>query len=179
MKHIILVVCIYSIVVLHSALARDLAVSGFAPHLILAGLVVITVHVSRAQGIFLAALLGLTADCLAEGRLGLNLIGWVIAAAILQRAASPRGVPVPWKLAASSMPLVWGLLFGGQWLGSLADGRNIALAVLAIQSAGAALYTALIVAVAAYAVRMLVPVATEHAAPAGPTVSNTWRMLTE
>lgn len=179
MKPLLLIACTYTIFVLHSALARDLAIAGFAPHLILAGLIVMTVRVSRAQGVLLAASMGLLADCLTEGPLGPNLICCTLVSAVLPQVASKWRDRIPLKLAVTSIPLIGCALLVSPVWHSFAGGRTIDVVVLAINATGSALYTAMLVCVVAWAVQFIVPGATERSTPSSPSVSNNWRMLTE
>jgi hypothetical protein len=66
-----------------------------------------------------------------------------------------------------------------QFWRSLTDGPAVDFSALAIQTALSAVYTGLIVAVAAYVWQWASPTATESAAAVPRSVSNKWRMLTE
>lgn len=179
MKLLIIATCTYAIFVLHAAFARDLAISGIAPHLILAGLVVISVRVGAAQGMLLAAVWGLLADCLTEGRLGPHVVCFAIVVGILHRNRNQRRSSDSWKLAALSIPMVWGVLLAVQFWHSLAEGRTRDFTAVAIHAAGSAVYTGLVVAGAAYALRHVAPASADRTDPSSPSVSNKWRMLTE
>ncbi len=179
MKFVLVAACTYAIFVLHSALAHDLTIAGIAPHLVLAGLVVIVVRVGHVQGMLLAATWGALADCISEGRLGPNIVCYAIATLILHRTANQSRINSTWSLAALSLPLIGSVLLIGQFWRSFADGRTIDFARLAVNSAGSAVYTSIIVAGAAYVLRLIVSGSTERPDPASPSVSNRWRMLTE
>jgi rod shape-determining protein MreD len=179
MKLLILTTVTYTIFVLQASLAREVAIFGITPHLVLAGLALMTVHSARAQAVLQAAVWGLLADCVTEGRLGPQMVCFTIFAVILQHTANRRWINVPWKLAASSIPLVSGALLVDQLSRALVGGRAIDYLALAIQAVGSAVYTGLIVLGAAYTLRYMAPASTERTAPSAPCVSNKWRMLTE
>ncbi|HEY3968397.1 MAG TPA: rod shape-determining protein MreD [Planctomycetaceae bacterium] len=179
MKFVLIAACTYAICALHSAIAHDLAIAGIAPHLILAGLVVIVVRVGQAQGVLLAAVWGVLADCLSEGRLGPQIVCYAIATLILRYAANQSRINSTWSLAALSLPLIGSVLLINQVCRSFADGRSIDFVPLAIHSAGSALYTGVIVMGAAYVIRLFASDVTERSATASHSVSNQWRMLTE
>ena len=73
----------YLIFVLHSALRTMFSRRGYAPHLVLAGLILMCARNAGRAGICLAALWGLLADCLSEGRLGPGLMIFVLSAFVI------------------------------------------------------------------------------------------------
>jgi hypothetical protein len=179
MKFLLLATVTYTIFSLHASIARDLAISRFVPHLILAGLAVMTVRRTLQESLVLAAVWGLLADCLSEGRLGPGIVSFAMFALILNRLPAPRQTIVPWKLASVSIPLVWCVLLGDQFLHNLADGRTNDWLAVAIQAAGSAIYTGLVVLAAAYGLEVVAPAPTQNIVSSAPSVSNHWRMLTE
>jgi rod shape-determining protein MreD len=178
MNLLIFITVTYTMFALQASLARDVAIFGFTPHLILAGLAVMTVRSACAQAMLQAAAWGLLADCVTEGRLGPQMVSFTIFAVMLQRTANRRSINVPWKLAASSIPLCWGALLADQLWRALADARPIDYVALTVQAAGSAIYTGLIALGAAYILRFCAPASTESTIPSAPCVSNKWRMLT-
>jgi rod shape-determining protein MreD len=177
-KLLIISICTYTIFVLHTSLTRDLAIAGIAPHLVLAGLAVMTTRVERVQAVWLAAAWGLLADCLAEGRLGSSMVCFTIFAVFVQPASHPGRTGFAWKLGALSIPVGWGLLLADQLWRGLGRELKIDIGALAIQAAGTSIYTGLIIAGAAFALQILSPVSTESEISSTRTVSNQWRMLT-
>lgn len=179
MKPFLIAICTYAIFVLHSALARDLAISGITPHIILAGLIVMSARVGAPQGVLLAAGWGLLADCLAEGRLGPAMICYVFVAISLHRGTRRWKTSAPWKYAALSIPLIWGSLIACEFLRGFPTGRFPDLAAVAFHAAGCAVYTGLLAAAADRAIRFAMPGLKAELPPSAPAVSNKWRMLTE
>ena len=77
------------------------------------------------------------------------------------------------------MPLVACALLVSPFWHCLAGGRTLDVVALAINAAGSALYTAIVVFVVSYVIRLVVPGTAERSTAASPSVSNNWRMLTE
>jgi rod shape-determining protein MreD len=169
----------YVVFVLQSTIASSLAVAGFAPNLVLAGLVVMSGHLSRRHGLLAAALWGFLADSLTEGRLGAGILGFSLSAWAIQTCSAGQNGGVHWKLAVLSVPLVWGNIVGMAVLRSLSDGSPFDLRGLCIHAAGSAFYTAGIIAVVQMAHRFVRGSSSSAEPISAPTVSNKWRMLTE
>jgi cell shape-determining protein MreD len=180
MKILLLAAITYAIFALQSAIARDLTLAGFTPHLVLASLVLLTARMTRAGGIWLSAIWGLLADsCLGDGRLGPHIACFILFVLFLQRAKAWQWCVTPWKLAAVSLPLVAATLFAEHLLRGMADRRGINVMAAAIQSAGIALYTMFIVAAMASLWQRFAPLPVDRGESRPASVSNSWRMLTE
>ncbi|MBI3865961.1 MAG: hypothetical protein HY290_29140 [Planctomycetia bacterium] len=179
MKYLTLCICTYTVFVLHTSLARDLAIAGFAPHLVLAGLAIVALRTSGNDTLFFAAVWGFLADCLSEGRLGPGIIFYSLAALILRQAATGWKVKMPWAYAALVAPVCWGAIVGNQILRSFADGMATDFALAALRASGSAVYTAAIVAAATAAWRRIAGHNPEAINTGTLPVSNHWRMLTE
>ena len=169
----------YLVFALHSGVASSLAVAGYAPQLVLAGLVLMTSRMAGRQGLLAAALWGLLADCLTEGRLGAGIVCFSLSTWLLQRCTGRSNSSVPWRIAVFSVPLIWADLVAMAVLRGLSDGRPIDLRGLCIHAAGSAVYTGMIIGAAEFAIRFVRGSSTEDAANASPTVSNKWKMLTD
>jgi rod shape-determining protein MreD len=165
----------YLILVLHTGVARDLAIAGCAPHLLLAGLILLVVRTSVREGMILAAVWGLLSDCLAGDPLGPDVIAFTFVAYMIRRASRANhlaawGMGLEWALCA------WGALLVSMSLRMLGDGHVPAVAALPARTAGPAIYTAGLVAILSVAVRLV------RGAPSsdegGPAVFNQWRRLT-
>jgi rod shape-determining protein MreD len=169
----------YLVFALHSSLATGLAVAGFAPHLVLAGSVLLASRTKARQGLLLGALWGFLADCLTDGRMGAGVICFSLSTWALQICTSQPKSTVPWRLAVLSLPLVWVNMIGTELLRGLTDGRPVDLQGLCPHAAGSAIYTVIIIAMAEWAIRLVHGKSPADAVIAAPTVSNKWRMLTE
>jgi rod shape-determining protein MreD len=179
MRWLWIIVATYLVFVVHSGFARELAIGGCAPHLILAGLVLMIVRTNGRKGIALAAVWGFLSDCLIEGRLGADVVCFVLSACAVRQASVRWSLRVPWRAGAISVAVVWGAVVASSSLRMLADGRTPALATLAISAAGPAVYTGLLATVFSLAARLIERDPTNDDAAAVPVVSNKWRMLTE
>src|SRR5947207_10947643 len=89
----------YLVFGLHLSLTVSLAVAGFAPHLVLAGSVLLTCRTTARQGLLLGALWGLLADCLPDGRMGAGIICFSLSTWALQRCTWQSHSTVPLSLA--------------------------------------------------------------------------------
>ena len=96
----------YLVFAVHSVVASSLAVAGYAPHLVLAGLILMTSRMAGRQGLLAAGLWGLLADCLTEGRLGAGIVCFSLSTWLLQRCTGRRISSVPWRIAVFSVPLI-------------------------------------------------------------------------
>jgi rod shape-determining protein MreD len=183
MKWLAIIGWTYLVFVLHSAFAREVAIGACAPHVILAGLVLMILRLNGRDGIVLAAAWGFLSDCLVEGRLGADVAAFVLAACAVRHLCVRWNLRVPWRAGAFSIGVVWGAVIVSTGIrmladGMLSDGRTLDLARLAIPTAGSAIYTGMLVAVISLAASL---VGRDRAgdATAAPAVSNKWRMLTE
>src|SRR5262249_5596826 len=142
----------YLIFVLHAGFARDVAIGACAPHLILAGLFLMVVRLNSRDGIALAAAWGFLSDCLVEGRLGADVVVFVVAAGAVRQLSGRWSLRAAWRAGAISTGVVWGAVVASTANRMLADGllahgRTLDLATLAIPAAGSAIYTGVLVAV--------------------------------
>lgn len=179
MKWLKFILTTYSVFVLHSALATSLTVAGCAPHLVLAGWIFLAQRMTPRQGLLGAALWGLLADCLTNGRLGAGIVCFSLSTWILQRCLGRRNDRFLLRLAVLSAPLIWADIVGMAVLQGLVDGHSVELRAQCMQAAGSAAYTVIIVLAAEFANRSVRGNATTDANIAVPTVSNRWKMLTE
>lgn len=168
----------YVVFTLHATLAASLAVAGFTPHLVLAGLCLLASRTTARQGLLTGALCGLLADGLTDGRLGTGVICFSLSTLMLQHVAGPSNRGLSWKLPALSVPLIFANIVGTAALRTLADGRPVDLGALCLAAAGSAVFTGILVAIAELVIRLMRGKAGDDAGVAAPTVSNRWRMLT-
>jgi rod shape-determining protein MreD len=188
MKWLWIIAATYLVFVLHAGFACEMAIGGCAPHLVLAGLVLMVLRLNGRDGIALAAAWGFLSDCLVEGRLGADVVAFVLAACAVRQLSVRWNLRVAWRAGAISIGLVWGAIVAGTAIrvladgmladGMLADGRTLDLGTLAMSAAGSAIYTGVLVAVISLAASLVGRDRTENAT-ALPAVSNRWRMLTE
>ena len=168
----------YLMFVLQSSMAHGLSIGGCAPHLVLAGLILMAVRLSGRNGLLLAALWGLLSDCLSDARLGADVIGFVLVTLVAQWGDVRLGLRSPWRLGGLSVVLVWSASVLSNGLRMHADGRLASFRSFCITALGSALYTGAIVGIASLVARFIDRKATSDSA-AAPAVSNKWRMLTE
>src|SRR5262245_41288088 len=147
----------YLVFVLHSGFAREAAVAGCIPNLILAGLVLMILRTTGRGAVALAAVWGFLSDCLVEGRLGANVVSFVLTACALKRLSVHWNLRSPWRVGAISIVLVWGELVASGSFRVLADGRTPNLLPLALSAPGSAVYTGVLVAILSLAARLVWP----------------------
>src|SRR5260370_22628206 len=145
MKWFWIIAWTYLIFVLQSSVARELVIGGCTPHLVLAGLILMAVRASTRNGLLLAALWGLLSDCLSDARLGADIIGFVLAALVVQWGSIRLGLSSPWRLGGLSSVLVWCAIVLSVGLRMHADGRIVSLSACYITALGSALYTGAVV----------------------------------
>ena len=175
--------CSYAIFVLHSAVARDLAIAGFAPHLILAGLIVVIVlRVGHAQGVLLAAIWGILADCLKPKAAS---VPTSFASRLLRLILQPHGriirrIKSPWEPREHIAPLIGSRAADGA--SAAAAGRwshpSISWPLPSIRP-DLLCTRASLSQERPLLLQLIVSGSTGRPAPASPSVSNRWRMLTE
>jgi len=169
----------YLVFVLHSGFARELAIAGCTPHLILAGLILMTVRSGGRQGILLAGGWGLLSDSLTDGRLGVDVVHLTLAALAVQQVHARWPLSSAWRLGALSVVVVWAEVVASTSVRMLSGGQSPHLPAIVPHAAGPALYTALVVAGMSFAAQIVLRRSTEVIEASAPTVSNKWRMLTE
>jgi rod shape-determining protein MreD len=169
----------YLVFVLHSAVAARLAVAGYPPHLVLAGLILMARRMTPRQGLLAAALWGILTDCLTNGRLGAGIVCFSLTRWVLQRCLGRRSSSLPLRLAVCSTTLIWANIVGMAVLRGLSDGQAFDLRELCVTAAGSAVYTGIIIAAAEFANRYARGDSGGDDAVAAPTVLNRWKMLTE
>jgi rod shape-determining protein MreD len=155
-----------------------MAIGGCAPHLALAGLVLMAMRIPGRRALLLAAVWGLLSDCLSDSRLGADVIGFVLAVLFLKWGSIRLGLYSPWRLAGFSTPIAWCCTTFSLWLRMHADGRVAGLWDCCITALGSALYAGAAVGLASLAARIISRQEARDTA-AAPAVSNKWRMLTE
>jgi len=169
----------YLIFVLHTGIAQTLAIGGCAPHLVLAGLVVMTVRLSARRGVLLAAGWGLLLDCLGEGRPGVHLVALTLATLTVQEVHSRWALYSPWRLGLVASVVAGALVAATASLPVFAGVPSADLRVILVHAAGSALTTGVAAAIIAYADQMVLRPPATAAGAKGPTVLNQWRMLTD
>src|SRR5262249_24042348 len=179
MKWLWIVGWTYLIFVLHSGFAREVAIAGCTPNLILAGLVLMILRTTGHGAVAVAAVWGLLSDCLIEGRLGADVVSFLLTACAVRQLSVHWNLRSPWRAGAISIVLVWVELVASSNFRVLADGRTPDPAALALSAAGAAVYTGLLVAILSLAARLVWCDPSDDDAAAVRAVSNKWRMLTE
>jgi rod shape-determining protein MreD len=178
MQYIWICAWTYLIFVLQSSAAHGLSIGGCAPHLVLAGLILMAVRVSGRSGLLLAAVWGLLSDCLSDARLGADVISFVLATLVAQWGGVRLGLKSAWRLGGLSVVLVWCASVLSNGLRIHTDGGIASLSAICIIALGSALYTGGIVGIASLVAHFIGRTATSELV-AAPSVSNKWRMLTE
>jgi len=169
----------YLVFTVQTAFASSLAIGGCAPHLVLAGVVLMTRRVPERTGLVVAGVWGLLSDCLTDGRLGPDVVAFVLAAALMSRLSDRWNLKSPGISAAAGVAIVWVALVISAALRMVPDGRIHALATLAGHAARSAIWTGALVAIATLAARLVLRSPAESDPAATPPMSNKWRMLTE
>jgi hypothetical protein len=179
MRWIWILVWTYLIFVLHTGVGRLMAVAGGAPHLALAGMVLMTLRISGREGLVLAAGWGFISDCLTEGRLGPDVMTFVLAGSVIRKLSCRWNLNSPGIAGAASGAIVWGALVIAAGLRIFPDGKLPDLWVPVWHAAGSGIFTGVLVAVVTPAVRYIVPTPAGIGPAPGPDMANKWRMLTE
>jgi len=174
-----IIVWTYAVFVAHSGFARDLAICGCTPNLVLAGLVLMTVRTGGRQGLFLAAGWGLLLDGLGEGRLGVNFVALSLAALAVQQVQARWPSNADWRLGLLASVVVAIEFVASTSLRMLVGGQSPDLRLIVVHAAGTAVYSGVVVAALSFAAQMVSRQPAESSEAAAPTVSNKWRMLTE
>lgn len=169
----------YLIYVLHSGFARELTIAGCTPHLVLAGLLLMTIRIGGRQGVLLAGGWGLLSDALSDGQLGADVACFACLVCMVQRLNARWNLSSPWRLGAISVVVVGAEVVASTSLRMSVGGQSLHLPTILAHAAGSALYTGLVVAVASFAAQIVLRQPAGTAGAAAPTVSNRWRMLTE
>ncbi|MGE5192488.1 MAG: rod shape-determining protein MreD [Deltaproteobacteria bacterium] len=169
----------YLVFVLQTAFVREMQIAGCVPHLVLTGLVLLTIRFPGRAGLFLAAGWGLLSDCVASGPLGTDIVTFILAAYAIRQFAPRSKLHSPARAGALAGLIVFAVLVVSTSLRMLADGRTPDLPALARYAAGSAIYSGAVVAAASLAARLVLRSPTGNDSAAPPAVSNKWRMLTE
>jgi len=167
----------YLVFVLHAGFARELQIGKCTPHLALAGLIPLAVRASGRRGIVVAAVWGLLSDCLSDGRLGTDVIVFVLAACCTRRAGARWNLIAPWRTGVFSAVTAWGALVACASLRLLSAGGSPPFTALGLQAAGSAVYTGLLAALVALTARIVWRSTDGDESAPAPQVSNKWRML--
>ena len=179
MRWLWIVMWTYLVFALHTGFAREMQIAGCVPHLMLAGLVLMTIRIPGRARHFVAAGWGIISDCLTEGRMGADVVAFVLAAYCI-RCMSPRwNLESPLRAGMLSGLIVWAVIAVSTVVRMLPDGHLPGLALLGRHAAGSAIYTAVLVAAASRAARLLGRSPDRSDPAAVPTVLNKWRMLAE
>jgi rod shape-determining protein MreD len=179
MKWLLVAPATYLVFALQTSLADSLTVAGCVPNLPLAGLLLMAGHGTGWRGLVMAAVWGLIADCLADGRLGPDLICCTICLLVFEHGHAQWNLGSPWRLVAISIPLV---LFESAATGAmraLLDGHAIDWQRLCLFAAGSSVWTVVVVAGLAFVGALVGRRAGTEGIEAAPAISNRWRMLTE
>jgi hypothetical protein len=179
MKWLWIISWTYLVFVLHSGFAREVAVAGCTPNLILAGLVLMILRTTGLGAVALAALWGFLSDCLVEGRLGVDVVSFALTACAVRQVSAHWNMRSPWRAGAISTVLVWAALVASSSFRVLADARTPHLPTVALSATGSAVYTGLLVAILSQVVWLVWRDPNDDDAVVVPAVSNKWRMLTE
>jgi rod shape-determining protein MreD len=167
----------YVIFVLQTCAAHELAIGKCAPHLLLAGLMLMAARVSGRQLWYLAALWGFLSDCLSDACLGADVIGFVLAALLVKWGDMRLGLNSPWQRGTLAAALVWCSVILSTKLRMPSD-QSVSLWTLSIAALGTAVYTGALVGLASRAA-CLIGMQKRPGSQAATVVSNSWRMLTE
>lgn len=169
----------YIALTLHSTMAASLAIAGFTPHLVLAGLSLLAARAAPRQALFTGALWGILADCLADGRLGAGMICFSLSTWVLQRCTGGPNRGPSWKLAIWSVPVIFADIVAMAALRTHFDVHPVDWQGLCLYAARSAVFTGILIAIAEFAINLVRGRSIVDPTIAAPTVSNKWRMLTD
>lgn len=178
MKWLTLILWTYLVFVVQSSFAWKLAIAGCSPHLMLAGLIVTTLHFSMRQAVLMGASWGLISDCLNDGRLGADVASFALTALAVHSVLVRKNPGSQVRLVALTGILVWSTIIGSAGLRNVHDVQGSALAALCGRAAGSAIYTAALVALVSLGGVIVRRPPLADAVPPAPSASNRWRMLT-
>ncbi len=168
----------YLIFVLQSGFAHAMPIGGYAPHLLLAGLTLMTVRTGGRPSLCLAAAWGMLSDCLTDGRFGADLVGYVLVAFVIGQCNARWDLTSPARAGVVTIVIV-GVVQVASIIRHLPpDGRLPDPGALGKFALGSALYTGLLVALVSLAARIVWPRPNGEGAAVSPAVFNKWRMLT-
>jgi len=179
MKWLLVVPATYLVFALQTGLADSLTIGGCVPNLPLAGLLIMASRGSGWRQLVTAAAWGLIADCLADGRLGPDLIAFAVCLVVFERCHMRWNLGSYWRLVAMSIPLV---LLETAVTGALRaslDGHAVDFQRLCLFAAGSTVWTVVVVAGLAFVGALVGNRAHYGNETAAPALSNRWRMLTE
>lgn len=179
MKWFLVAPATYLVFALQTALADTLTVAGCVPNLALAGLLIMASRGSGWRQLVTAAAWGLIVDCLADGRLGPDLICCTACLLVFERCHQRWNLGSPWRLIAVSIPLVLLETAVTGALRATLDGRAVDWQRLAVFAVGSTTWTVIVVAGLAFAGVLVGHRGNEANGAAAPALSNRWRMLTE
>jgi rod shape-determining protein MreD len=179
MKILFLIAITFAVFSLQTSLAPLSGPGIVRPHLVLGGLVWIVWRAGPFTGLVTAAAWGLIADGLAQGPLGIDLVGFTLAAWIIQlvRERGPGG-SAP-RVGAVTGGVVFVVSVASVGVREFIERQNVDFSQLLQWAGGQAVATAILAIVLVKVGTLLIgPPADIGAAPT-PRVSNRWRMLTE
>jgi rod shape-determining protein MreD len=179
MQTLLIAVATYCIFTLQTAIAGSLSVAGCVPNLVFAGLLVLAPRLTGSQRLVTAAVWGLIADCLADGRLGPDLVCCTICILVVERCQTRWQPAAPLTLIVLAIPLTLFESAATATLRLALDGRNLEWQRLCLGTAGSAVWTVCVVALLAVAANLIGNRTHDRSPPDAPALSNKWRMLTE
>ena len=134
----------YLVFVLDSSLAPVMKIGDYRPYFALAALVLLPTRLGGAAAVLVAAIWGLLADCLADARLGPDLVCFALCAFALGRMPAPRGQRSWLIWSAAAFAVTFFDLVASNGLRTFRVWQTADLAPLATRAAGSALYTAFV-----------------------------------
>lgn len=175
MRPFLLTVLTYACFVLDTSVVPSFDWGALAPRFVPAALVLCGWSSGRRSGLVAAAAMGLFADGLSRGRMGIGLIAFVTAAYGVQSIRARR--PALSTFGAAGLTGVVAFAIGAMLpaVRSLIERTPLELTSLLERAAGESLSTSLLVWLLLACGSMIRPAIREESAP---SVSNRWKMLT-
>lgn len=179
MKILFLIAITFTVFALQTSLAPLWGAGALRPQLVLGGLVWIVWRSGPATGLLTAAAWGLIADGLAQGPLGIDLVGFTLAAWIVQllRERGTSGSALRAGGATGGVVLVVSAATAG--VREFIERHQVDPGQLLLWAGGQGLATAILAIALVQVGSLLFGRPADSGAAPPPPVSNRWRMLTE
>jgi rod shape-determining protein MreD len=168
----------YFVFVCETTLMPLLGWGTLAPRVVLAALVWAIWRCESPAGLLIAAGWGLIADGLSTGPLGIDVVAYVVAAAVVQ-SIRERSPDSPWVIAITTCLIAFAVPIAGMSLQRAIVQQPLDVESLCLAAAGSAGSTAVLTAILLCVWRMMFGRRTKPDNDSVAHVSNRWRMLTE
>lgn len=178
MKHLGLVFLTYACCVLQTDFRHACAVGPVEPNFPMLALMIVALTVEGGPAVIWAALIGLLSDALTPGRLGIDMLGSVLAVLIALRWTARRCSASVLGQAGLGTVTVFMVLMLSTSLRSLLAEEPMQPGLLMLTSLATAAYTALLGVVLLFSLRLLKQLRPTRPINESLRISNQWNRLT-